>query len=374
MADIKKYSLQAIAEEAANWFIRFEENDVPGVEREAFVNWLKRSPIHVEEFIRVSATHAQIKGIPVTELISVKELLDQARSNVIDLTHTRVNHTADMGADSSTLTRWARHPGAKAAMLAALTLLAVWLFAWNRTSDDPNRLTYVTALGEQRSILLEDGSVIKLNTQSSLDVYFSEAARSVKLSAGEAVFYVAKDATRPFQVEAGAAVVKAIGTRFNVYRQASQTVITVMEGRVAVSSAKTLPVSATSSGPSAVKPFAAESVELNQDSQITVLETGAIVAPAIVDPEAITAWTDRRLVFNAEPLETVVRELNRYNPKKLVFGDQLLSQQTISGVFDANDPEALLAFLQTVGKLHVEVDSGSGDWILYAEPEIPQPP
>jgi len=374
MADIKKYSLQAIAEEAANWFIRFEENDVPGVEREAFVNWLKRSPIHVEEFIRVSATHAQIKAIPATELISVKELLDQARSNVIDLTHTRVNHTTDTGADSSTSTRWARHPGAKAAMLAALTLLAVWLFAWNRSSDDPDRLTYVTALGEQRSILLEDGSVIKLNTQSSLDVYFSEATRSVKLSAGEAVFYVAKDATRPFQVEAGAAVVKAIGTRFNVYRQASQTVITVMEGRVAVSSAKTLPVSATSSGPSAVKPFAAESVQLNQDSQITVLETGAIVAPAIVDPEAITAWTDRRLVFNAEPLETVVRELNRYNPKKLVFGDQLLSQQTISGVFDANDPEALLAFLQTVGKLHVKVDSGSGDWILYAEPEIPQPP
>lgn len=374
MAYIKKHSLGAIAEEAANWFIRFEENDVPVAEREAFVNWLKRSPIHVEEFIRVSATQAQIKGIPVTELITVKELLDQARSNIINLTHTGVNHAADKGAGSSTSTRWARHPGAKAATLAALSILAVWLVAGQRGLDDPARLTYVTALGEQRSILLEDGSVIKLNTQSSLDVYFSETTRSVKLSAGEAVFSVAKDATRPFQVEAGAAVVKAIGTQFNVYRQASQTVITVMEGRVAVSSAKTTPDSATSSGLSAAKPFANAPVELNQDSQVTVLETGAIAAPAIVDPEAITAWTDRRLVFNAEPLETVARELNRYNHKKLLFGDQLLSQQTISGVFDANDPEALLAFLLTVGKLHVEVDTGSGDWLLYAEPESSQPP
>lgn len=374
MADSKKNGLRAIAEEAANWFIRFEENAVPVAEREAFVNWLKRSPIHVEEFIRVSATHVQIKGIPPTELTNVKELLDQARSNVIDIAQTRVNHTADTVAVSSVSTRWARHPGAKAAMLAALTILAVWLFVPNRYSDDSNRLTYVTALGEQRSILLEDGSVIKLNTQSSLDVHFSEATRSVKLSAGEAVFYVAKDPARPFQVEAGAAVVKAIGTRFNVYRQASQTVITVMEGRVAVSSGKTIPDPATSTGLSAAKPFAATSVELNQDSQVAVLETGVIAAPAIVDPEAVTAWMDRRLVFNAEPLETVVRELNRYNPKKLLFGDQLLSQQTISGVFDANDPQALLAFLQTVGKLHVEVDSGSGDWILYAEPEIPHHP
>src|SRR5262249_15873572 len=120
--------------------------------------------------------------------------------------------------------------------LAAAILLLVLgaLSAWFLTQ----RGTYVTDVGEQRSFMLEDGSSVELNSRSRLKVHFTGCERSIELQAGQALFRVANDRTRPFVVNSGNASVRAVGTQFDVYRKKSGTVVTVLEGIVAIASRK----------------------------------------------------------------------------------------------------------------------------------------
>ena len=63
---------------------------------------------------------------------------------------------------------------------------------------------------------LPDGSIVELNTSSTAAIAFSPAERRVRLTQGEGHFSVAKDAGRPFVVEARGLAVRAVGTMFNV--------------------------------------------------------------------------------------------------------------------------------------------------------------
>src|SRR5690606_14686343 len=93
---------------------------------------------------------------------------------------------------------------------------------------------YSTGIGEQRTVKLADGSIVHLNTDSSLRVEYSPATREVHLVEGEALFVVAKEPARPFRVEAGQTTVQALGTQFNVYRRAGGIEVSVIEGAVRV--------------------------------------------------------------------------------------------------------------------------------------------
>ena len=73
--------------------------------------------------------------------------------------------------------------------------------------------------------------------------------------------------------------------------------------------------------------------------------------------ERTFAWRERRLVFDGEPLSSVVEEFNRYNSPPLVISDPRLREQRISGVFGANDPESLLDFLVKVDHISVTRDA-----------------
>src|SRR5690625_2925548 len=94
-----------------------------------------------------------------------------------------------------------------------------------------------TRLGEILRVPLEDGSVLTLNSASRVEVRFSSSRRLVRLLRGEALFDVAKDALRPFVVQAARATVVAVGTSFTVAREADASVrVMVREGKVDFSS------------------------------------------------------------------------------------------------------------------------------------------
>src|SRR4029077_5426176 len=110
-------------------------------------------------------------------------------------------------------TRTGRRPLAIAAsILLATAALATYIL----TSGG----VYATALGEQRSLALSDGSTVQLDSLSKIRIRYGEHDRPVVLLQGQALFHVAKDTTRPFIVDIGQTRVRAVGTQFDVYRKA----------------------------------------------------------------------------------------------------------------------------------------------------------
>lgn len=361
-------ALQAIAEQAADWLLRLEDKDATATEAELleFSAWLQRSPQHIEEFLQVSALHAELSSAGEVAFPAVQILVDAARLNVVEIASTD-EPTQAVPPPEQRRVRLRRLIGGAAGvvLLAMVTQHFVIDPADIAVVTAPGQ-TFSTDVGEQRSVVLADGSVVNLNTRSTLNVRFTQASRVVELTAGEAIFDVHKEASRPFLVKSGRSVVEAVGTRFNVYRQAKQTVVTVVEGNVAVSSQ----TARTSDSDTPITDQAGKNkrvavVRLQPGGQVAVLKSGAISATRTVDSSKATAWTERRLVFDAEPLQFVARELNRYNRRRVSIGDVRIATRSISGVFNASDPETLLAFLKTVGDIRVERDPASDGWVLY---------
>ena len=185
-----------IAEEAAGWF--FELGTADTCLNDAFAAWLKTSPEHVEEFLAVAAlweTLPEVSGQP-----SIVELVALAASdrNIVEL-----GSVVDerRGNDSVGTARRSRALPWLFGMAAVATLAAIMIvgtLSLRTPPVDTNR--YTTAIGEQISSPLPDGSLITLNTQSVLQVDYSEGFRDIHLLQGEAFFEVADDASRPFRV------------------------------------------------------------------------------------------------------------------------------------------------------------------------------
>lgn len=330
-----------IAAQAADWVVSLADPASSAGDRRAFVAWLKRSPVHLEEYLLAEAAWAELGLLDPERRIDVDALLARPETNVVDLGH------AGDGGRAASRTPFAMLAGVAA--LAALLLSSLGLFLMpSGTGDD-----YATAIGEQRTVRLADGSSVVLNTDTRLHVAFSETAREVRLLAGEALFSVEKDAVRPFRVASGRIVVQAVGTAFVVRRTPEQTIVSVLEGEVAVARARPVAVPAAAAPDNALRLLAGQRADIVAHAMRT---------RDIGNPEAATAWRSGRLVFDGDTLADVVAEFNRYNTVKLVLDDPALSAERISGVFDSDRPQALARFLEHAGV--VEPSRRAGDRIV----------
>lgn len=175
---------------------------------------------------------------------------------------------------------------------------------------------YRTALGEARTVRLADGSLIHLNTNSSVEVALRDDIRSITLLKGEAQFDVAHDAKRPFIVNADGTLVRAIGTMFNVRLRADVTELTVIEGIVAVRN-----------GDSAVRRI--------ESGRSAAVRSGSI-AVTHLEPAKIKqriAWQDGMVEFDGDTLAQAVEEFNRYRATPLVIGDPAIASLRVGGAF-----------------------------------------
>jgi transmembrane sensor len=204
---------------------------------------------------------------------------------------------------------------------------------------------YSTEIGASRSVTLRDGSSITLNTNSLISVIYSPHVRDVYLVRGEANFDVAHDVSRPFNVHAGKRVLQAVGTAFNVRLLSADNVeLTVTEGKV-----KVLP-DARSESRQAPPPSAEIAlVETTVAAQETAIvqpdvETVRRLEPAEMD--ARLAWQRGMLIFQGEPLEVVLSEVDRYTNTEFVVADEALRSVRVGGYFRAGDIDGLLIALR----------------------------
>ena len=339
-----------VAREAAQWLVVLSDSECTQEEREEFVAWLRRSNLHVEEFLRISELTRSLSNYAHKRALwpedSVADLIARARAgdsaNVV-----RIGAPEGPAAQVSGPSTRGRHPRVVLAASLAILLLTVGvlvgMFDWGSK-------TYATNVGEIRSITLEDGSVVELNTRSRLRTRFTANERRLQLLAGEAVFNVASNPQRPFRVSAGSTEIVAMGTQFNVDAHDSSTVVTVLEGRVRVTNNTDIQSSID------------RQIELARGEQAVIAKHRPPVRIAEADTAKATAWTERRLYFEGATLADVATEFARYNDRVIRINGAVLAAKRITGVFNSTDQSTFVEFLRTHGDVRVREDARG--WIL----------
>lgn len=334
-----------IEEQAAKWIIRLEEQRNEAM-RAQFDSWVSADLRHRAAFLRLSAawaTTARLK--PLTRPpgpIDANFLMPRRR----------------------TLT-WTKPAFASAAMM--LLVASITILAWQNTR--PATDIYRTAVGGYSRIVLVDGSTISLNTDSEVKVRLATDIRDITLLRGEAIFDVAHDVRRPFDVHVGGNVIRAVGTSFDVRRSAESIDVVVTEGKVSVRSDR----SAVYTGTAPLRPAivaAGESARVgNYGVEVRRLDQQ--------EAARHLAWRFGELSFQGETLEEVIREFNRYNRRQAEIADPSLRSLRVGGTFKGTDLDSFLAALRSSfgvvadaspdGTLHIRRESAA---VISTQPSV----
>jgi transmembrane sensor len=356
-------------EEAAEWWVLLDSENVPQEKRASFVDWLRESPLHVEEMLRVAQVHGSLEHFQRWSGISTDETgasgaPSTAATNVTSLPLLRRLSPPNTEQRAGLRRRTWVGVGV---ISAAATIAVMWIGALHGT-----RLVE-TGQGERRELALSDGSVVQIDPETQLRIRFDSQLRQIDLQRGRARFRVAKNPKRPFLVRADGTLVRAVGTEFGVEHRSRGIVVTVAEGRVAVlpheiepfpfvgmpparvltDTTQSTPAASGSAIGAKAKPQPAPVVLVSTGQQITVSRGGAAEAVREVNAARELSWAEGRLSFENDSIAAVVEEFNRYNNLQIHIADATLAGRTMSGVFNASDPESFVAFVQSMTSVTV---------------------
>ncbi|MBV4491238.1 FecR family protein [Pseudomonas oryzicola] len=243
--------------------------------------------------------------------------------------------------------RPARTKVAKSAAIALVVACAFVALAWLNPVYKTER--FATAIGEQRAVLLGDGSRLLLDSGSRVDVRWRLRSREAGLHAGQVLFDVSSAVYRPFVVSAGLTKVEVLGTLFNVRRLDDDNVrVTLARGRVQVAAAAQTPVS------------------LMPGQQVDAIG-GRLLPVTNADAARAMAWKEGRIVFEQTPLGEAVSVLRHYRKAAIRLDDPSLAALKLSGVFDAHNVDRLLALLPSILPVSVQQE-GDGSVQIRRKP------
>ncbi|UAL08892.1 FecR domain-containing protein [Caulobacter segnis] len=308
---------------AATWFARLQGDDVSPQDRRDFQQWLKADTRHGTAWDDVRAAWDDLSGLEDDPALAA------LRADALG-----AGEGAPRRLDRRTLGL------AAAGLVAAVggTVLGRrWLDGEKAASPAADEPVFTTAVGERSTFRLADNSVVTLSTDSAVRVNHWGKERRLTLLRGQAYFQVAKDPSRPFVVAAGDKRVTAVGTAFDVRLEPGKLSVTLVEGRVRIAGAS---------------PQGERRVEMSAGSRFVAADR-ADWAIATVDTAKEAAWLQGRLVFDGEPLSSVVAEMNRFSERKLSLADPALAATPVSGVFKTGQIDAFVAALRTYGLAEV---------------------
>ncbi|HWV16817.1 MAG TPA: FecR domain-containing protein [Cellvibrio sp.] len=308
----RKILRNALEDEAISWLAKINSASLSEQQEKAFFAWLEASPLHQAAYI--NAEHLWQRG----------EVLARLPESVKPR--------------SSLLGSW-QGMGFALASLAALVLMVSFYFTGGTTHYELQ-----TAVGEQKSLQLADGSRLQLNTNSKLEVSLRRGSRVVTLERGEVFFDVSADAARPFDIITGAGVVRVLGTHFAVRQTAADALVTVIEGRVALGSL------------SSAQEFVPISVlTANQQLNFQAARAGAV--PEKINAASLLAWRNRQLVYKGQSLDQVILDLNRYFPVAIVLSDATIGRREVTAVIKLSDIKTTVQALADSLNLEAEFNS-----------------
>jgi len=329
-----------IESDAANWLIRLEKDPSPET-RATCDAWLATDPRNQAAFIRLEKTwsHADI-------LKRLRPLDGEVDALVLD----------KFGVPTPIFDPPKKRKLPLLAVAATVLVFAVGAIAWIVVSRAGWQV-YETEFGGFQRIALADGSTAMLNTDSRIRARMSPGRREIVLDRGEALFTVAHDTKRPFDVTAGDTVVRAVGTAFSVrLMDHKQVNVIVAEGRVSIDPPDD---SLDSKLP---QPVALPTISTLSAGQAVSVKAHRLKIQKIADEDVSRklAWTQGRIWFDRVSLAEAVAEFNRYNRRQLVIEDPAIAGMHIGGTFEATDLDSFVAALETFG-IRVETTRSKAD-------------
>lgn len=313
--DIEQYKL------AIQWYIRMRSPDVLNEEQQAHEDWLSQSVANKEAYEAIEREWQDLDPLSswaIHEMRALEDHISPPRNNRYFLF------------------------GITSLVTAALVALVIYIYL--PLVNQPEIHHYETMKGEQRKIVLEDGSLIHLNSASSLDVQYTSEVREINMLRGEGLFAVANERSRPFVVKVHESKIVAVGTRFSVYYKKNEVAVTVLEGRIAIMAEnKNKEFSSTSAEINLTN----SSILLESDRQARVNKQGHVSDVHIVDAEKITAWNRGLIIFDNTPLREVAEEISRYIVGQIQVAHDV-PNYPVTGVIKIRDQETMLHLLSEV--------------------------
>lgn len=322
--------MDRLLREASDWLARLHAPDCSVAERAACEQWRRESPQHEQAF-----SAAQIMFVAIGELSSRDALMQalaqeawvQGGADTVESAPAQILDFS--GARSAVLPRPRAHKSAAVAgrqfALAASLVVALLCGVLVLSERAWQPATYTTTSAAIQDVTLADGSVVRLDVNSQIDVQMNGNSRQVTLARGRAIFDVAHDSSRPFSVISGRGEVIAVGTRFQVELIESELVVLLESGIVDVLGHY---------------PSGTQRDRLQPGEQL-LLDQGAATQWKKFSVDAITetSWSRGRHVFRNVRLDYALAAVNRYADTKVRLSDPQLGELLVSGNFVSGDSE-----------------------------------
>lgn len=330
-----RMSSHHIEQTAAEWLARRDGSDWSTDDEIALDGWLGQDIAHHVAFLRLQAAWdasdrlralAAGRGATPDSIQHAQGQRTERRQQMLQAMRPRVATRAP----GRRTRRWPLRI-ATAAVLACVALLLAERLPRH---PEPPTITYSSAPGVVRTLVLADGSRATLSSDSRIDTRFSAHARDVHLIRGEAIFTVSKDPGRPFRVSSGGYAAIAVGTRYSVRQEASSLRVVVTEGTVRLET----PASATNASPAILLPAGSVAV---------VRRNGVLVRSLpLAQVNEMLDWPNGMLAFRDAPLTEVAAEFNRFNTRKLVIADANAAALRIGGNFRWDNVDGFVHLLE----------------------------
>ena len=235
-------------------------------------------------------------------------------------------------------------------LAAAGVLLAAGGGAWFYRQSGPAEVAYRTAVGQQQTIELSDGSRVTLAPASTLTVHagFGRKTRSLSLT-GQAWFEVDHDASRPFRIQVGDVSIEDLGTEFEVEAHSSEIRIAVAKGSVAIHAAASTPV------------------QLSAGDVATVVAGGRGTVAHQAPVERLTSWRQGTLAFEDRTLGDVADELRHWYDVSFVLNGNAGSRR-LNATIPTNRLDDAIETIATALDLH---QTRSGKTVTFGPKAVP---
>lgn len=332
---------ESVELEACHWVAKLDRGNLSEEEKKGLSDWLNKDPMMRE------ALAEQISDWSEMDLLS-------------ELSHLDISPRKQSWTEQfNNLFGWNR-PAFYLASVFAIALVGILVVDTGKISLTDNSAVEVvdlgitTAIGEQVSEAMPDGSVLHVNTTSVAEVSYSEDERSVELKTGEVFFDVAPDSSRPFVVYAGETSVRAVGTAFAVHLIDGSVQVSVTEGTVEFDSG-------------GIKHLVSADPLLDENSDSTALGNVAFYSgeQTSIDTQPLDvlsrrlAWQSGMLEFKGDPLSQIVEEVSRYTEAEIEILDEDIRDVRLGGYFRIGDLESLASALDLGFNIQLEIVSDS---------------